>query len=296
MTEASRCGFIAIVGRPNVGKSTLLNALLGQKLSITSSKPQTTRHRILGVKTLENAQCIYVDTPGFHQKETHKLNSYMNRAVLRALSDVDVILWVIDATAWTPDDDFIFNKLKTAKAPMVLVINKVDKVKDKERLLPLIDELKERFPFRAIVPISAEKSLYLDKLEAIVLESLPLDVHFFPDDQITDRGPRFLASELVREKLLRFLGDEVPHTLTVTIETFDDQPELIKVGALILVNRPSQKLIVVGKAGEKLKQVGTLARLDMEKLWGKKVYLRLWVKVQQGWSDDKHALRTLGYD
>jgi GTP-binding protein Era len=296
MTESTKCGFIAIVGRPNVGKSTLLNAILDQKLSITSRKAQTTRHRILGVKNAGAVQAVYVDTPGFHQQEKHALNRYMNRAVLQALRDVDVILLVVDATSWQPDDDLILEKLKGARVPVILVLNKIDRVKDKERLLPIIASLNQRYQFKAIIPISAEKGQHLDTLEAAVENLLPFGVHLYPEGQCTDRSPRFLAAELVREKLLRLLGQEVPHNLTVTIEEFVDQEDLIKVGALIIIERASQKPIVVGKNGEKLKRVGTLAREDMERLWNKKVFLKLWVKVKTGWSDDKETLRSLGYE
>jgi GTP-binding protein Era len=290
-----RCGYVAIVGRPNVGKSTLLNHILGQKLSITSRKPQTTRHRILGIVTRDNTQTVYVDTPGIHGEERKALNRYMNRAAFSALRDVDLVLFVIDGLKWTPDDELVLAKVKEVQVPVLLVINKVDEVGDKESLLPRINELAQRHGFAEVVPVSALRGHNVDRLQEIVAARLPLSPPFFPEDQLTDRSPRFLAAEIVREKVMRQLGDEVPYALTVEIEEFKEEGRLQRISALILVERPGQKAIVIGEGGQRLKRIGVEARQDMEKLFGGKVMLSLWVKVKGGWSDDERALKSLGY-
>lgn len=290
-----RCGYVAIVGRPNVGKSTLLNHILGQKLSITSRKPQTTRHRILGIVTRDNTQTVYVDTPGIHGEERKAINRYMNRAATSALRDVDLVLFVVDGLKWSPDDDLVMEKVKASGLPAMLIINKVDTVEDKEALLPRIEELIRQHGFVEVVPVSALKGHNLDRLQELVAARLPVSPPFFPEDQITDRSSRFLAAEIVREKIMRQLGEEVPYELTVEIEEFKEEGRLKRISALILVERDGQKAIVIGDGGQRLKQIGTEARQDMEKLFGGKVMLSLWVKVKSGWSDDERALKSLGY-
>ncbi|MGH8492279.1 MAG: GTPase Era [Moraxellaceae bacterium] len=291
-----RCGYVAIVGRPNVGKSTLLNHILGQKLSITSRKPQTTRHRILGIVTRDKTQTIYVDTPGIHGEERKAINRYMNRAATSALKDVDLVLFVVDGLKWSPDDDLVMSKIKTAGLPTLLVINKVDEVADKEALLPRITELTQQYGFVEVVPVSALRGHNVDRLQELVAERLPQSSPLFPEDQITDRSSRFLAAEMVREKVMRQLGDEIPYELTVEIEEFKQEGKLKRISALILVERDGQKAIVIGDGGQRLKRIGMDARIDMEKLFGGKVMLSLWVKVKGGWSDDERALKSLGYD
>ena len=290
------CGFIAIVGRPNVGKSTLLNKILGQKISITSRKAQTTRHRIVGIKTEGAYQEIYVDTPGLHIEEKRAINRLMNRAASSAITDVDLVIFVVDGTHWNDDDEMVLNKLRKTKVPVVLVINKIDNIKNKDDLLPFITEITQKFNFADIVPISAEKGNNLDAIEKIVRKSLRPGVHHFPEDYVTDRSQRFIASEIIREKLMRFMGEELPYSVTVEIEQFKvNERGTYKINGLILVERDGQKKIVIGRKGEKLKKIGTEARLDMERLFDNKVHLELWVKVKSGWADDERALRSLGY-
>ena len=290
------CGFIAIVGRPNVGKSTLLNKILGQKISIISRKAQTTRHRIVGIKTEGAYQEIYVDTPGLHIEEKRALNRLMNRAASSAITDVDLVIFVVDGTHWNDDDEMVLNKLRKTKAPVVLAINKIDNIKNKDDLLPFITEITQKFNFADIVPISAEKGNNLDAIEKIVRKSLRPGVHHFPEDYVTDRSQRFMASEIIREKLMRFMGEELPYSVTVEIEQFKvNEHGTYEINGLILVERDGQKKIVIGRKGEKLKKIGTEARLDMERLFDNKVHLELWVKVKSGWADDERALRSLGY-
>lgn len=293
---ASRCGFIAIVGRPNVGKSTLLNHILGQKLSITSRKPQTTRHQVLGIKTEGNCQAIYVDTPGLHRRNEKAINRYMNRTANSALKDVDLVLFVVDRDQWTDEDDIVLQRVQQVDCPVILVINKVDRLADKKALLPLIGQLGEKHDFAEIVPVSALRGHNRDDLEELIERYLPESVHFYPEDQITDRSERFLAAELVREKVMRQLGEEVPYEVTVEIEEFKTSPKLTEISALILVERAGQKKIIIGEGGSRMRQIGAEARRDMEKLFDSKVMLRLWVKVKSGWSDDERALRSLGYN
>ena len=290
------CGFIAIVGRPNVGKSTLLNKILGQKISITSRKAQTTRHRIVGIKTEGAYQEIYVDTPGLHIEEKRALNRLMNRAASSAITDVDLVIFVVDGTHWNDDDEMVLNKLRKTKVPVVLAINKIDNIKNKDDLLPFITEISQKFNFADIVPMSAEKGNNLDAIEKIVRKSLRPGVHHFPEDYVTDRSQRFMASEIIREKLMRFMGEELPYSVTVEIEQFKvNERGTYEINGLILVERDGQKKIVIGRKGEKLKKIGTEARLDMERLFDNKVHLELWVKVKSGWADDERALRSLGY-
>ncbi|BCK20125.1 MULTISPECIES: GTPase Era [Vibrio] len=295
--EEQHCGFVAIVGRPNVGKSTLLNNLLGQKISITSRKPQTTRHRIMGVETEGKYQAIYVDTPGLHIEEKRAINRLMNRAASSSLSDVNLVLFVVEGTHWTADDEMVFNKLQKANFPVVLCVNKVDQVKDRNEVMLHMLELSKRMPFVDIVPISAKQGKNTDVLKKHVREHLPKAVHHFPEEYVTDRSQRFMASEIVREKLMRFTGEELPYSVTVEIERFDYNPDTdgFHINALILVERIGQKKMVIGKNGEKIKTIGREARLDMEELFGRKVYLETWVKVKSGWADDERALRSLGY-
>lgn len=290
-----RCGYVSIVGRPNVGKSTLLNHILGQKLSITSRKPQTTRHRLLGIVTRNNVQAIYVDTPGIHSVEQRAINRYMNRAATSALKDVDVVLFVVDGLKWTRDDELVLEKVKGSGLPVVLVINKVDTVSDKEALLPLIDTLSKKMDFIDVVPVSALRGHNVEALHKAVAERLPFSPPFFDEAQITDRSNRFLAAEIVREKVMRQLGDEVPYSLTVEIEEYKQEGRLLRISAAILVERMGQKKIVIGDSGQRLKLIGTDARADMEKLFGSKIMLSLWVKVKSGWADDERALKSLGY-
>ena len=290
------CGFIAIVGRPNVGKSTLLNKILGQKISITSRKAQTTRHRIVGIKTEGVYQEIYVDTPGLHIEEKRAINRLMNRAASSAITDVDLVIFVVDGTHWNDDDEMVLNKLRKTKVPVVLAINKIDNIKNKDDLLPFITEISQKFNFADIVPMSAEKGNNLDAIEKIVRKSLRPGVHHFPEDYVTDRSQRFMASEIIREKLMRFMGEELPYSVTVEIEQFKvNERGTYEINGLILVERDGQKKIVIGRKGETLKKIGTEARLDMERLFDNKVHLELWVKVKSGWADDERALRSLGY-
>ncbi|WP_027966587.1 GTPase Era [Halomonas halocynthiae] len=292
------CGFVAIVGRPNVGKSTLMNRILGQKISITSRRPQTTRHQVMGIKTQDDAQFIYVDTPGIHKLGSDRnkaINRFMNQAATQALRDVDCVIFIVDRTRWTEEDQIVLDRLSSVDAPVVLAVNKVDRVEDKTTLLPWLAELATRRDFAAIVPIAAQHGTNLDQLEAEVGKHLPEGMHHFPDDQVTDRSQRFLASELVREKVMRQLGDELPYQMTVEIEEFRDAGRVIHIGALILVERQGQKKILIGEKGERIKMIGREARLDMEKAFEAKVMLSLWVKVKRGWSDDDRALKSLGY-
>lgn len=291
-----KCGYVALIGRPNVGKSTLLNHLLGQKISITSRKPQTTRHRILGINTTETGQAIYVDTPGMHDNEKRALNRYLNQTADTTLFGVDVIVWLIDGLNWQSYDHLILQKLEQADLPVILAVNKIDKINDRDAALAFFAEAQHRFPFEHIIPISALKKTNLNQLEKLVFALLPVRDLIYPEDQITDRPERFLAAEIIREKLTRRLGDELPYALTVEIERYEENPSLTKIYAVIWVERNSQKSIVIGKQGEMLKKIGTDARLDIEKLIDRKVYLQLWVKVKQGWSDNERALHSLGFN
>ncbi|MBB6342126.1 GTP-binding protein Era [Pseudomonas fluvialis] len=293
--EVSRCGYVAIVGRPNVGKSTLLNHILGQKLAITSRKPQTTRHNMLGVKTEGGVQAIYVDTPGMHKNNDKALNRYMNRSASTALKDVDVVVFVVDRTRWTDEDQMVFERIQYVECPLLIAVNKADRLEDKSELLPHLEWLAQQLPKAEIVPISALHGQNLDTLENLVASHLPEGEHFFPEDQITDRSSRFLAAELVREKIMRQLGAELPYQITVEIEEFKQEGRVLHIHALILVERDGQKKIIIGEKGERIKRIGQEARKDMEVMFDSKVMLNLWVKVKGGWSDDERALRSLGY-
>ena len=297
LPENQHCGFIANVGRPNVGKSTLLNHILGQKISITSRKPQTTRHRIMGVETEGDYQAIYVDTPGLHIEEKRAINRLMNRAANSSLSDVNLVFFLVDGTHWTDDDEMVLNKLRKTDFPVVLCINKVDNVQDRTDVMQHMMEVSKKMDFLDVVPISAKQGKNIDVLRKHVRNSLPKATHHFPEEYVTDRSQRFMASEIIREKLMRFTGEELPYSVTVEIERFDYNPDNdgFHINALILVERTGQKKMVIGKAGEKIKTIGREARIDMEELFGRKVYLETWVKVKSGWADDERALRSLGY-
>ncbi len=291
----NHCGYVAIVGRPNVGKSTLLNRILGQKISITTRKPQTTRHQILGIKTTANAQVVYVDTPGMHRGSKKAMNRYMNKAASSVINDVDVVLFVVDGVRWQDDDKAILEKLKHVESPVILALNKLDKLQDRALLLPHIQQMSERMNFKEIIPISASKGENVASLETMVTSLLPASPAFFPEDQVTDKSERFVAAELVREKLMMRLGQEIPYSLTVEIEQFKLQKKVLHINALIWVERDNQKTIVIGNQGEMLKAVGKQARIEMESMFEKKVFLQLWVKVKDKWADDERALQNLGY-
>lgn len=295
-TAAYRCGYVALVGRPNVGKSSLLNRILGQKISIISRRPQTTRHRILGIKTEAHTQVIYVDTPGLHQGGKHAMNRYMNRTASSTLSEVDVLLFVVEGLRWTQEDDYVLDKLRLVQAPVVLVINKIDKIREKAALLPHLQALSGKMEFAHIIPLSAQSGEHVAQLEQRVSALLPLGVALYPEDQVTDRSERFLAAELIREKLMSDLGEELPYALTVEIEQFSQQEEILHISAVIWVEREGQRPIVIGKNGTRLKSIGRQARLDMQEAFEHQVFLKLWVKVKEGWSDDARALVSLGYD
>ena len=296
MTD-KRCGVIAIVGRPNVGKSTLLNHLLGQKLSITSRKPQTTRNQVLGVRTDGHLQFIFVDTPGLHLGQSKAINQAMNKAASSALNGVDLILFLCDRAKWTEEDEFVMSLIAQQSSPAALVVNKVDLIQDQSTLLPFIEELSSRFEFDAVLPVSALRSRGLDELVKYLERHVPEGPHLFPVDQITDRSQRFLAAELVREKIIRQLGDELPYAAAVEIESFaEDDRGVLHIHSLIFVERDGQKKILIGESGDRLKSIGTSARKDMEKAFDSKVMLKLWVKVKSGWSDDARAVKTLGLD
>ena len=294
--HTTRSGYIAILGRPNVGKSTLLNRVLGQKISITSRKPQTTRHRIVGIKTTANTQAIYVDTPGLHKKAGRAINRYMNRAALATIEDVDLVIVVVAGTTLAEEDHLVIEKLPANTGPVILAVNKIDNVPDKKRLLPFIEALDKTKKFAHIVPISARTGEGIGKLESLVESLLPQGPFLFPGDQITDRSERFLSAELVREKLMRRLGDELPYSLTVEIEEFFDKNGITHITAVIWVESVGQRGIVIGGEGHVLKEAGRQARLDMEQMFGRKVFLRLWVKVKEGWADSERSLQLLGYN
>lgn len=290
-----RCGYVSLIGRPNVGKSTLMNYVLGQKISITSHRPQTTRHRILGIKTTEHAQIIYVDTPGIHDNEQKAMNRYMNRTAGSSFKDVDVIVFLCEAMKWTNEDDLVIKRLQNISTPVILAINKVDLVKNKEDLLPFLEKVKDKYEFSDIIPLSAMKGDNTDNFEKIISAYLPESEAFYSEDQVTDRSIRFMAAEIIREKLTRNLTQELPYNLTVEIEKFSDDGKLIDIAAVVWVERDNQKAIIIGKGGSKLKEIGKKARIDMEKMFQQKVFLQLWVKVKTGWSDDERALNSLGY-
>ena len=294
----TKSGYIAIVGRPNVGKSTLMNRILRQKLSITCRKPQTTRHQIVGVKTEGDVQAIYVDTPGIHDKNERAINRVMNKAATSVLNDVDVVIFIVEALKWTKLETSIVQKFSHLNVPVILVVNKVDQVKPKANLLPFMAEVSTKYDFASVMPVSAKNGQQIEELEKLVGTYLPENVFMYDEDQLTDRSERFLVSEIIREKLMRTMGQEVPYQLTVQIDQFayDDEKNIIDISATILVERSTQKSMIIGGQGGRLKQIGSDARKDIELLLDSKVYLQLWVKVKEGWSDDDHALKSLGYE
>ena len=291
-----KVGYIALVGRPNAGKSTLLNHLVGQKICITSRRPQTTRHRIHGIKTTPAGQAIFVDTPGIHAEQKKAMNRYLNKTASSALGGVDLIVWVVDSWKWHEENEVVLAQLRNANCPVILAINKIDQCEDKEALLPFLDSASKRFGFAAIVPISALKNINLDRLEETIMGLLPEGGLIFPEDQVTDRTERFFAAEIIREKLIRSLGQEVPHAIAVQVESYKEEEKLTRIHAIIWVEREGQKAIVIGKEGEVLKKVGQRAREEMEKMFERKVYLNLWVKVKKGWSDNEGVMQSLGYN
>lgn len=294
--QGFRSGFVAIIGRPNVGKSTLLNRLIGQKVSITSPRAQTTRHRILGIHTTAQAQIVYVDTPGLHRGESDKqLSRLMNREARVSLEGVDAVVLVMTADGWTERDEPALQVAQQAKCPVILAINKVDRMKNRERLLPLLEAMQQRHAFAEIVPLSAQDGDNLPALEKIILNLLPEHPAYFEADQITDRSDRFQAAEFVREQVFRRFGEEVPYAVAVEITEFREEPKHQHIEAVIWVEKEGQKAILIGQGGLSLKTIGRNARLEMQKAFGRKVYLGLWVKVREGWSNDARALKSLGY-
>ncbi len=294
--EGFRCGYVAVVGRPNVGKSTLINRLIGEKVSITSKKPQTTRDRVFGVVTEEDAQYVFVDTPGFQTKVGSQLIRRMNRQVRSTLNEVDAIVLVIESGGWRPADLEVVNLLPKDAKNVILALNKTDLLKGRDKLLPLMAESMQKFPFAAIVPVSAEKGRQCDELLKEIKAFLPESVPFFDPDTYTDRSPRFLAAETIREKAFRLLGDELPYGCAVTIDRWKEEDEAAEIIATLIVERESHKPIVIGEGGAKLREISRLARADIAAMLGKRLHLEVWVRVRRGWSDDARALKSLGYD
>jgi GTPase len=291
---AFRCGHVAIVGRPSVGKSTLMNALIGQKISITSKKPQTTRHRIVGIDSGPDVQFVFVDTPGFQTKHRSRLNERLNRTVREGLAEVDAVVLVLDATRLTEADRAVV-KLLPAGVPVIAALNKIDLVAEKSALLPRLAEVARWFPFASIVPISAERGAQLADLKAEIAKVLPLSPPLYPDDELTDRDERFLAAEYIREKIFRKLGDEVPYATTVGIESFAVDGALRRIHATVYVDKTSQRAILLGEGGATMKAIASEARADMERVFGGKVYLEVWVRVKRGWADTDASLARFGY-
>ena len=290
-----RCGYVALVGRPNVGKSTLMNRVLGQKLSIVTAKPQTTRQRIAGIKTTRQGQVIYIDTPGIHLAAQSALNRYMNRIAQASFHEVDLILFLIEAGRWTKQDEHVARSLKSVSAPVLLIVNKIDLIPDKSRLLQFLEKEVKTDRFSEVFLIAAKSGNGVDVLEDKVMQSLPFSRPFYDEDQFTDRSERFLAAELIREQLMLRLHQELPYSLTVEIEEFKREDRLLRIGAIVWVERKGQKQIVIGKGGDVLKFVGTQARHALQELFDEKIFLRLWVKVSHDWSDNERALRQFGY-
>lgn len=295
-SPATQCGFIAIVGRPNVGKSTLLNHLVQQKISITSRKPQTTRTNVLGIRTEGDVQMIFVDTPGMHKNQDKAINRYMNRMASSATLDVDLVIFVVERDIWAEEDNTVLERLTEVKCPVIVAVNKVDRVEDKSSLMPTFAMISEKIDAAEIIPVSALKSQNLDVLEAEIKKRLPACEHIFPEDQVTDKSMRFMAAEIVREKIIRQLGAELPYQVAVEIEEYSDQGDIVFISAAILTEREGQKRIIIGDKGERIKRIGMEARKDLEAMLDVKVMLKLWVKVMSGWSDNARALRSLGLD
>jgi len=295
MVEQFRSGYVSIVGKTNAGKSTLLNSILGQKIAITSRKPQTTRHRFLGIKTESENQIIFVDTPGFHSGQKRALNRYMNKVAANALRGVDIVLYLIDKLDWQEDD---LQRLKSIsnETSVILVVNKIDKLKDKNSLLPFIEERNKDGLFSSIIPISALKDMNLDELVDLICDKLPYGSHLYPEDQVTDISEKFLASEVIREKCINRLGDELPYRISVSIDRFSESEKVIHIDSTIFVEKQSQKGMLIGKSGSKLKAIGTSSRKELEDLLESKVMLKTWVKVKSGWSDNETILPSMGYD
>lgn len=295
MSNVTHCGTIAIIGKPNVGKSTLLNHILEKKISITSRKPQTTRQQILGIKTSDTVQAIYIDTPGLQQQHKNALNHYMNRVTTTVITDVDVIVFMVAARQWQQADDWILEKIKSTTLPRILVINKIDTLPNKQMLLPLIETYDKRADFVAVVPLYAKSNYDVRKIEYIITKFLPMREPKFPREQITDRSQEFLIVEIVREKIMRLTGNEIPYSVALMIEEYEQKRNSIHIGLLIIVAKRGQKVIIIGNKGERLKKIGQQARLELENRLQSKVFLRLWVKVREGWTNDKSVLRNLGY-
>lgn len=293
--QTTHSGFIAIVGRPNVGKSTLLNNLIGEKISITANKPQTTRHKIIGVKTVGDTQAIFIDTPGMHMREKKAINREMNKSARSALVDVDAVIFVVEALEWTEEDDIVLECVHNINRPVFLLVNKVDTVNNKDELLPYLQMVAQKFAFTEIIPCCATNGTQVDIIEQMIFKLLPVAPFYFPDDQTTDKPLKFRLAEIIREKLTRELSAELPYALSVEIEQVKQEETQLVVHAIIWVERDSQKGIVIGRKGEMLKQIGQQARLDMNHLLNTSVHLELWVKVKEGWSDDNKALKNLGY-
>ncbi len=289
------CGYVAIVGRPNVGKSTLLNRILGLKLAITSHKAQTTRHAILGVKSFAEGQVVYVDTPGIHDRSDNAMNRYLNRTARTVLNDVDLVIFVVEALRWTKEDEKVLSQLRQTQVPVILAVNKIDKIKQKEALLPYLSEMAERYGFEEIIPVSAKNGKQLQQLEDQVLQALPAGERLFPDDQLSDRPEKFFAAEMIREQITRRYAKELPYAVSVEIEKFEELPEIYRIHGIIWVEKAGQKGIIIGKEGQALKAMATQARRSMEKFFDTKVHLELWVKVKKSWSSDEAALLRLGY-
>ncbi len=293
---SSYCGYIALVGRPNVGKSTLMNRILKQKLSITSRKPQTTRHSILGIHTDKDYQFVYVDTPGIHQGSKKAMNRLMNKSALSSLKDVDIAVFIVDGTRWTEEDEYVLEVIKQSAVPCILAVNKIDKIADKTQLLPWLETMSKRHDFKAIIPLSAKTGDQVDELVDELRPYLPEGPHLFDADQFSDRPVKFFCAELLREKIFRLCGQELPYSTNVEIESFKEEENLIRIHALILVDKANHKRMIIGDKGKKLKEIATSARMDMEKMLDKKVFLQCWCKVKAGWSDDQRMLKQLGYD
>ena len=294
-STTKKTGMVSLIGKTNVGKSTLLNQLVEQKVSITSRKPQTTRQRLLGIKTEGSNQIIYVDTPGFHQGHKRALNKFMNKTALSSIEGVDIVLFVVDALNFSVTDEHLLSQISTKDNQVMLVINKIDKVAKKEKLIPFVEEVTKLFPFSEVIPISALKRKNIDILEKEITKRLPFGAHLYPEDQIADSSERFLTSEIIREKCISRVGDEIPYRLSVVIDSFKEEDKLITIDGTIYIEKSSQKGIVIGEQGKRLKAIGTAARKDLERMLGNKVMLRLWVKVKKDWTNDRSALNFMGY-
>ena len=295
MSEEFKSGYVSIVGKTNAGKSTLLNNILGQKIAITSRKPQTTRHRFLGIKTEGNHQIIFVDTPGFHSGQKRALNRYMNKIATNAMRGVDIVLYVVDNLNWSEEDLERVQSI-SHETSIILVINKTDKLNDKNLLLPFIEERSKDSVFSHIIPISALKSIGVEELVGLVNDKLPLGSHLYPEDQVTNSSEKFLASEVIREKCINKLGDELPYRISVSIERFSELKKIIHIDSVIYVEKQSQKGMLIGQSGSRLKSIGTASRIELEELLDSKIMLKTWVKVKSGWSDNESVLPSMGYD